>query len=120
MNRQILSRANLSKVIDEFELYEDESQTKTREELILHMRDNIRVEPVLPELLADQKNSNREIVINTFRLFFKNKDEQATVNVANRLANDFIDQHINDSVSMTTQTLDFIHQELGRLEAASA
>ncbi len=115
MTMQILSRAKLSKVIDEFGLYESDAHRMTREELILQMRDNIRVEPVLPELMTDQK-SNRDVVINTFRLFFENEDAQASADVANRLANDFIDQHIKDRVSRTTQTLEFINQELSRLE----
>jgi uncharacterized protein involved in exopolysaccharide biosynthesis len=48
MTMQILSRARLSKVIDEFKLYPDESEEKTREEVIDTMRERIQIEPVLP------------------------------------------------------------------------
>ncbi len=116
MTMQILSRARLSKVIDEFSLYENDAQTKTREEIIMYMRDRIRVEPVLPELMEGQK-SNREIVINTFRLFFEHENARSSADVANRLANDFIDEHIKERVQMTGASLEFIDGELGRLEA---
>ncbi len=53
MTMQILSRGRLSRVITELELYPEESQEMTREEVISLMRSHIRVEPVLPELEVD-------------------------------------------------------------------
>jgi hypothetical protein len=50
MTAQILSRPRLSRMIDQFELYQEEAEDKTREEVIDLMREAVRVEPVIPEL----------------------------------------------------------------------
>ena len=57
MTMQILSRARLSKVIDELKLYPKESEKKTREQVIDMMRNRIQVEPVLPDLDPELKKS---------------------------------------------------------------
>jgi polysaccharide chain length determinant protein (PEP-CTERM system associated) len=114
MTMQILSRARLSRVIDDLKLYADESEEKTREEIIEGMRDQIRIEPVLPELAVDVKRLE-DIEINTFRLYFRHESPAMAAAVTNRLANDFIDEHIRDRVQVSGDTAEFIDSELSRL-----
>jgi len=117
LTMQILSRARLSRVIDDLHLYPRLSQRKTREDVIEYMRDKIWIEPVLPELDTEEirRNSTKEIELNTFRLFFRHEDRDTAAAVANRLANDFIDEHIKDRVQISGDTAEFIESELGRL-----
>lgn len=118
MTMQILSRPRLSKVIDDLKLYPDLADKETREEIIEEMRKHIRVEPVLPELETQELRgrSNREIVINTFRLYFSYDNATLAAAVANRLANDFIDEHIKERVQLSGDTSEFIEAELQRLQ----
>lgn len=115
MTMQILSRPRLSRIIDELDLYKAESEEMTREEVIELMRSHIRVEPVLPELEEDLASSRKEIEINTFRLFFTHDNAKVAAAVANRLANDFIEEHIRERVQITNDTSEFIEAELARL-----
>ena len=115
MSMQILARERLSRVIDEFNLYPDEHQEMTRLEVIDLMRDQIGVEPVLPEL--DRRLFARtEPEINTFRLSFRHESPATSANVANRLANDFIDQHLRERSEISGDTAVFLEAELQRLE----
>ena len=114
MTMQILSRSRLSRIIDEFELYPEESEEMTRQDVISLMRSHVRVEPVLPELVADGPR-NQDIEINTFRIFFRSDDSRTAANVANRLANNFIEEHIRDRVQVSSDTSEFIEAELQRL-----
>ncbi|MCC6643019.1 MAG: hypothetical protein IT386_17800 [Deltaproteobacteria bacterium] len=118
MTMQILSRPRLSKLIDDLKLYPDLADEETREEIIEEMRKHIRVEPVLPELETQELRgrSNREIVINTFRLYFSYDNAVTAAAVANRLANDFIDEHIKERVQLSGDTSEFIEAELQRLQ----
>ena len=50
MTAQILARSRLSRIIDDLELYEDESEYMLREEIIDLMRSKIRFVPILPAL----------------------------------------------------------------------
>lgn len=116
LTMQILSRARLSRIIDDLGLYPELSQEKTREEVIDFMRGQIWVQPVLPELDVEA-NRNREIIINTFRLYFGHERREVAAAVANRLASDFIDEHIRDRVRASGDTAEFIESELARLAA---
>jgi hypothetical protein len=83
MTAQILARPRLSKIIDDFKLYEDESTYLLREEVIDLMRSDVRVEPVVPEL--EQRTSrSRDLVINEFRILYDNYDAAVARDVANR------------------------------------
>jgi polysaccharide chain length determinant protein (PEP-CTERM system associated) len=119
MSMQILSRPRLSRIIDDLHLYPEESKEMTREEVIELMRSEIRVEPVLPELeavLATELDiTRRDVQINTFRLLFRHEDAKLAAAVANRLANDFIEEHIRERVQVSTDTSEFIEAELARL-----
>lgn len=114
MTMQILSRSRLSKVIDELKLYPKESEEMTREQVIDMMRDLIHVEPLLPDVSPDLKK-NMFLTVNTFRLYFRHEDATVAAAVANRLSNDFIDEHIKERVQSSGDTADFVESELQRL-----
>ena len=114
MTAQILARPRLSRIIDEFKLYQDESEYMLREEIIDLMRKDVRVEPVIPEMEARSARS-RELEINEFRIYYDNYDPVVARDVAQRLANDFIETHINARAQTSQKSLDFIEGELDRL-----
>jgi polysaccharide chain length determinant protein (PEP-CTERM system associated) len=115
MTAQILSRPRLSRIIDELELYEEESEELVREQVIGLMREAIRVEPVLPELERGAAARRRDSEINQFRISFHDRDGQVAAKVAQRLANDFIEEHISERVKVSQKSLEFIDAELERV-----
>jgi polysaccharide chain length determinant protein (PEP-CTERM system associated) len=115
MTMQILSRGRLSKIIDDMKLYPSQSEKWTREDVIDYMRKHIRVEPVLPELETAALRRSQDLEINTFRLFFVSDRPETAAMVANRLANDFIEEHIKERVQVSGDTSEFIEAELNRL-----
>ncbi len=114
MAAQILSRPRLSRMIDELGMYEDESNYLVRDEIINLMREQIRVEPVLPELEQAQ-TYRRETQIDQFRIFFRDDQAAMARDVAQQLANDFIEEHIASRVRSSQKSLEFIDAELTRL-----
>ncbi len=115
MTAQILSRPRLSRIIDEIGLYKEVSEKMVREEVIDLMRDAVRVEPVAPELESNRSSLRREAEINQFRIFFHDRDANLAMQVAQRLANDFIEEHINERVKISQKSLEFIQAELERI-----
>ena len=114
MTAEILSRPRLSRIIDDLELYRDESEYMLRDEIIDLMRDHVHVEPVVPEL--EQGGRRRgALEVNEFRIIYDNYDRTLARDVAQRLANDFIETHISDRVRTSQKSLDFIEGELTRL-----
>src|SRR5262245_47062789 len=110
---EILSRPRLARLLDELKLYQEESQYLLREEVISMMRDNLRVEPVIPEMEADRFRLEYEI--NQFRIHFRHHDSRMARNVAQSLADDFIEEHIDARVKVSQKSLEFVDAERQRL-----
>jgi len=117
MTSQILSRSRLSRIIDDLNLYQAEHDRMVRQEVIDLMRTRLSVEPVIPELEAHLEQRTTEIEINTFKIVFRDRDDVIAKLVAERLANDFIESHIEARVEVSGKSLDFIQGELDRLSA---
>jgi polysaccharide chain length determinant protein (PEP-CTERM system associated) len=117
MAAQILSRSRLSRIIDELSLYQDESNYLVRDEVINMMREHVNVDPVVPEL-EQESSYRREFTIDQFRLSFRDKDPAKARDVAQRLANDFIEEHIANRVRTSQKSLEFVEAELQRLAGA--
>lgn len=113
MTAQILSRPRLSRVIDDLGLYEDESEYMLREEVIDLMRDRVNVEAVASDL--GKRKRGADVEINEFRIVFEDYNVKTAKRVAQRLANDFIEHHIDARIQVSTKSLEFIDGELERL-----
>jgi uncharacterized protein involved in exopolysaccharide biosynthesis len=85
-----------------------------REEIIDLMRKRIRVEPVVPEL-ERQRARTGDVEINEFQIYFDDYSAKTARDVAQRLANDFIESHIDSRVIVSQKSLEFIQEELKRL-----
>jgi polysaccharide chain length determinant protein (PEP-CTERM system associated) len=115
MTAEILSRGRLSKIIDALGLYADESQYMVREQIIDMMRESVGVQPVLTELNQGVKRRNEIDEISQFRISFVHRDATIAMQVAQRLSNDFIEQHIESRITLSQKSLEFIDDELARL-----
>jgi polysaccharide chain length determinant protein (PEP-CTERM system associated) len=120
ISMQILSRGRLSRVIDEFDVYPELEDEMTREEIIERMRSHISVTPVMSELEARVGIRSAEMEINTFQLGYRHRNRDIAAAVANRLANDFVEEHIKERAEMSGDTSEFIEAELQRLSARIA
>jgi polysaccharide chain length determinant protein (PEP-CTERM system associated) len=117
MSAEILSRGRLSKIIDDLSLYASESQYMVREQIIDRMRESVGVQPVLTELNQGVKRRNEIDEISQFRILFTHRDATIAMQVAQRLSNDFIEQHIESRITLSQKSLEFIDDELSRLAA---
>jgi len=113
MTAQILSRPRLSRIIDELGLFKDEASYLTRDEIISVMRNQIRVAPVVPELQREKRI--QDFAIDQFRIYFRDDDPVVARDVAQRLANDFIQEHIASRIRVSQKSVEFIDAELERL-----
>lgn len=114
MTAEILSRGRLSKIIDEFDLYQDESKDMERQEVIDLMRSYVSVEPVLNELESGNRR-NRDVEFNTFKIIYRNESRRLAAAVAQRIAQDFINANIQARTSVTSKSLEFMEDEMSSL-----
>lgn len=114
MTAEILSRSRLSAIIDDFKLYEDEWDEMERGEVVDYMRGFVSIEPVLNQLEAGQPG-NRDVEFNTFQIIFLHEDRLIARDVAQRIANDFINRNIKDRTSITAKSLEFMSDKIESL-----
>jgi uncharacterized protein involved in exopolysaccharide biosynthesis len=103
ISQQILSSGELKKIIVAFNLYSAESKTLFEEEILEKMRKDIGIK------LEPGYNRNRP---GAFRVSFQNPDPATVAQVANRLADLFIDQNLKTREEQAQGTSDFIDSQL--------
>ncbi len=116
MTSEIISRARLSVIISDLNLYSDESEWHTREEVVAMMRADLSVAPVLSELESAPRGGKID-KFSTFEISYSADTSTIAAIVANRLANDYIEEHIGERVKVSQKSLDFMHSaidDLGR------
>ena len=114
MTAEILSRGRLSKIIDELDLYREESKEMERQEVIDLMRSYVSVEPVLNELETGNRR-NRDVEFNTFKIIYRNESRRLAAAVAQRIAQDFINANIEARTTVTGKSLEFMEDEMNSL-----
>jgi len=130
LQMQILSRGRLSEILEWFKrergtvVYPELEDRLTRAEVIEHMRDKIRLTPVLPELATEARAQlgvrASDVVVNTFLLSYRHRSAKVASELANRLATSFIEEHLRDRAAVSGDTADFIQEELRRLSVEIA
>lgn len=103
ISQQILSSTRLKKVIDDYGLYPVERKKLFEEELLEQMRKNIGIK------LEPGYNRNRP---GAFRVSFQGGDRNTVAQVANRLANLFIEENLRTREVQAEGTSDFIDTQL--------
>ena len=97
ISQQILSRARLEQVIQEFNLYPEERRVSTMEDVVERMRLDIEVDPVRGD---------------AFWVAFVSGDPRTSVKVAERLASMFIEENLKDREVLAEGTDQFLEAQL--------
>lgn len=118
MTAEMLSRSRLSAIIEKFELYRNESGSMQRSEIIELMRSYISVDPVLSELEGGARK--KDLVFSTFRITFRHENKYVAAQVAQEIANSFIDANIESRTEITGKSLSFMRDEIGSLSDSLA
>jgi polysaccharide chain length determinant protein (PEP-CTERM system associated) len=105
INNQAQAYDVLERIIQEFNLYPDERAEMAEEEVIENMRDHISVAPVAG-LTANRGNTT------AFRVSFRDARPDHVAQVANRLANTFVDENKRSRTIAAEGTASFIDTQI--------
>ncbi len=104
MTQQILSRARLVKLIEDFKLYPRERGRLTMDELLEKMRDDIGVEPI--------NAPGRQGDVTAFRISYTSENPRLAQQVTNELTSLFIDENLKARTQFSASTTDFLENQL--------
>ncbi len=104
ISQQILSRTNLKKIMEEFDLFSDPKDSGMFiEDKLANIRERIKVEV---------NRAGRRKEADAFSISFKGPEPEIVMAVTNRLAGSFIDENLRVREAQAVGTSDFLAAEL--------
>jgi polysaccharide chain length determinant protein (PEP-CTERM system associated) len=103
MRQQILSRARLERMIEEFDLYPEERRRLLMDQVVEMMRRDIRVE--VPRV-------GRRQAPGSFTVGYESEDSRAAVLVAERVASLFVRENLEGRSMQTDATTQFLQSQV--------
>lgn len=112
IREQIMSRALLQKVIDEYKLYGKVAQKEVPDEIIEIMRTHIDI-----SVASERQKQRGERIIDSFIIAYEGEDPYSTMQVTNKLTSLFIEENLNVHEEFVAGTTTFLDSELGGIKA---
>jgi len=108
MTQQVLSRSNLSKIIEKYNLYPKQRRKGANDELVDAMRKDIKIELVAP----GQANRKGVPDLTGFTVSFTGPSATIAQQVTQDLVGLFITENINTTTEINKQATDFLQTQL--------
>ncbi|WP_320041053.1 Wzz/FepE/Etk N-terminal domain-containing protein [uncultured Desulfobacter sp.] len=105
ISQQILSRSNLEKIMDQFDLFKDQ-QDMYLEDKVEMLRERIQVK--IEKKHATRRNEEAD----TFSISFIGNDPKRVMQIANTLASYFMDENLKVREAQAIGTSEFLESEL--------
>ncbi len=115
ITQQIMSRAKLLEIINQFGLYKDMRDRYTTEEIIEKMRDDINLETISADVV-DRRTGRPTAATIAFTLSYEGKDPVTVQKVANVLASLYLEENLKAREQRASTTTAFFQQELNELK----
>ena len=115
ISQRVMTRNNLNKIVDRFNLYTEERQVETTEEILERMRDDIALDMISAEVI-DPRTGRPTAATIAFSLAFKGEHPDQVQQVANELTTLYLQENIKTRASKAQETLTFLSDEAGRLD----
>ncbi len=108
IKQQILSRTNLEKIIQEFDLFKN-AQEMFVEEKINNLRNRVDVN-------VNRSSRWGSTAVEAFSVAFKGSDPKTVMNVVNKLASLFMDENLKEREVQAVGTSEFLEAELKKIK----
>lgn len=110
ISQRVMTSTNLTRIMDEFDLYEDLRDRETREEILDRMRDNIRLDMISADVVDPKSGRPTEATI-AFSLAFEDENAGKAQRVANELVTLFLNENIKSRRDTAMETTAFLDDE---------
>jgi succinoglycan biosynthesis transport protein ExoP len=116
LTQQILSRVKLWEIIQQFNLYSQQREKYTREELLGKMRDNIKLETISAQVGGGSgRRSAQNAVTIAFSISYRGGSPGTVQKVTGTLASLYLEQNLKTREAQAQSTTKFLEAELKEL-----
>ncbi len=111
ITQEIMSRSNLAKLIEEFDLYPDLRDKYTLDELVEKMREDIHLEPINAEVSNPRGGRPLSATI-AFTLSYEGRDPVKVQKVTNALASLYLQYNLRTREEQASGTVAFLEKQV--------
>ncbi len=115
ISQRVMTTANLTAIIEKYNLYADERKKDPLEIVLEDMRDDIALEMVSADVV-DPKSGRATTATIAFTLSYENRDPALAQKVANELVSLFLNENLKSRTEMAQETTTFLSDEAKRLD----
>ncbi len=115
ITQRVLTRANLMRLIDKYNLYTKLRESDTDEQLVDRMRKDIDVEPISADVINPRTGQPTKATI-AFTLSFEGSNPGKVQRVANELTSLYLSENIKTRTEKATDAYSFLTGEAKRLK----
>ncbi len=116
VTQRVMTRTNLWRVIDKFNLYPDDRKRETRDTIIEKMRDDIDIEFINAELSSPAQGGRPAQVMIAFTLSYEYPDPAIAQKVASELTSLFLEENLRARTETASEAVQFLTEEARRLK----
>ncbi|HYE34753.1 GumC family protein [Methylocaldum sp.] len=110
ISQRVMTRSNLNKIIDKFDLYADSRQRLTEEEIIERMRKDIALETISADVI-DPRTGRPTTATIAFTLSYDSRTPDLAQRVANEITSLYLEENLKTRTQRTAETSDFLKEE---------
>lgn len=113
ITQQVMTRENLLRIVDKFNLFTDRKRQMSSTEVVDAMQEAISVEPLSANIRGLRRRAGGTI---SFTVSFEHEQPNTAMRVANELVTLFLDENVRSRTSRATETTEFLEQEANKLK----
>lgn len=114
ISQRVMTRSNLLEIMQKFNLYTEERERETIEDVLARMREDIKLDMISAEVV-DPRTGRPTAATIAFSLAFLGEQPDQVQKVANELTTLYLQENIKTRASKAQETLSFLSDEAGRL-----
>ncbi|WP_077732215.1 MULTISPECIES: GumC family protein [unclassified Methylocaldum] len=110
ISQRVMTRSNLNKIIEKFDLYADARHRLTEEEIIKRMRDDIALDTISADII-DPRTGRPSTATIAFTLAYDSRNPDLAQRVANEITSLYLEENLKTRTQRTAETSDFLKEE---------
>jgi polysaccharide biosynthesis transport protein len=115
ISQRVMTTSNLSDVLKKYDLYKDERETKTREEVMDVMRKDINLNMISADVIDPRSGRPTQATI-AFKLTYDNRSPDLAQKVANELVTLYLNENLKSRTEQAAEATGFMDQEAAKLK----
>jgi polysaccharide biosynthesis transport protein len=114
ISQQVMTRANLMRIVEKYDLYRDSRSTKTTEAILERLTRDIKLD-ILKADVVDQRSGAKTNATIAFSLSYSGETPASAQRVANELVTLFLSENLKGREQKTAETSTFLTDEAAKL-----